>query len=235
MAQNVETGCIKPVASTDTFVVSTSKVEEWLQRQLNATAAVAKQHGDNVPPVNLTLFTLRASHKFYPFVIVLPEEALMRSGGKNNDEELSIFNPEDSQNVSRFLPHVWNVVKNYMYNKDDKKAFRSNDLRRALELSATASNYLSTVVFPRSENKNGTKIALCLLDPLRIFFAMANEASPGQSSNYQIEILKTEHNQNTDYTYTFNKVPKDPRRKNGKDLANELEKMMLNAARRGTN
>ena len=233
MAQSVETGFIRPVASTETYVVSTTKVEEWLQRQVNATAALAKSKGENVPPVNLTLFTLRASETFHPFVIMLPEEALVKQN-RNDEEEMSIFNPESSQNFSRFLPHIWKVVQNFMYNKDDKKAFRSNEWRRALGLAGTTSQYLSTVVFPRSEEKNGVKFTIMLLDPLRIFYAMAREAGDQWKTDFQIEITKTERNQGTDYSYTFNKVPKDPKKKKGKDIVSDIERMMLVAARRGT-
>lgn len=234
MAQNVETGFIKPVASTEKFVVSTSKVEEWLQRQVNAAAAIAKNNGNDVPPVNLTLFTLRASEKFHPFVIMLPEEALIKRGQSGEDEEMSIFNPESSQNVSKFLPHIWQVVKAYMYNKDDKKAFRSNEWRRALGLSGATSQYLATVVFPRSESKNGIRFAVMLLDPLRVFYAMAKEASSSWKSDFQIEIEKTERNQGTDFSYIFNKVPRDPKKMKGKDLKNDIQRMMMEAARRGT-
>lgn len=234
MAQSVETGCIKPVASTDTFVVSTSEVEEWLQRQINAGAARANSKGEKVPQVNLTLFTLRASQKFHPFVAVLPEEALINKGGGNNDEELSIFNPDESQQIDKFLPHIWVVIKTYMYSIEDKKGIKGSEMRRTLGLTANCSNYISTVMSPRCDFKNGQKITMVLLDPLRIFFAMANQASGGNGNGHQIEILKTVLNQGTDYKYTFNRVPRDPKRKKGKDLKHDLERMMLNASRRGT-
>lgn len=234
MAQNVETGFIKPVASTEKYVVSTSKVEEWLQRQINATAAVARNNGNDVPPVNLTLFTLNASEKFRPFVACLPEEALIKRGKSDDDEELDIFNPEHSQNYTKFLPHIWKVVQAYMYDKDDKKAFRSNEWRGALGLSGTTSQYLATVVFPRCESKNGTRYTVMLLDPLRIFYAMVKEVSTTWKSDFKIEVEKTERNQDGDYAYTFNKVPADPKKKGKKDMIHDIQRMITEAARRGT-
>lgn len=239
MANSVETGMLKPVASTDTFVVSTSAVENWLQGKINATAALAKAKGEeHIPPVNVTLFTLKSSAKFCPFVCVLPEEALKKNrGGRGNDEELSIFNPSDSQGTSKFLPHVWLAVRSFMYNKDDKGAFRSSDLRRDLGLTSQAVNYLTTVMFPRTETKAGSKITMMLMDPLRIFYAMvkeAEEAKGGRIGDFVIEILKTEHNQGTDFTYTFNKVPKSSNKKGKKELAREVERMMGRAIQRGS-
>ena len=230
---NVETGYIKPVASTEKFVVSTSRVEEWLQRQINATAAVAKQNGHDVPPVNLTLFTLRASEKFHPFVIILPEEAMVRRGKNDDEEEMEMFNPESSQNTRKFLPHVWKVVSAYMYNRNDKKAFRSNEFRRTLRLTGDTSQYLSTIIYPNTSEKNGMRFTVMLIDPRRVFYAMAREGT-GWKTDFQIEIEKTERNQGTDFSYTFNKVPKDSKKRKGKDVVNDIQKMMLTAARRGT-
>lgn len=234
MAQNVETGCLRPVASTDTFVVSTSRVEEWIQRQVNAATALAKKNEKEAPPVNLTLFTLKSSDKFYPFVIVLPEEALVKSG-RSNEEELSIFKPEESQGTERILPHIWKVISAYMYTSDDKKIFHSNNWRHDLELSANTAHFLATCVMPRTQVRDNARCTIMLLDPLRVFYGMAKEASDTWKDNFQIEIVKVDKNQGTDYSYRFDKVPRNPRGKKSKDaLANDIERMLMAAARRGT-
>lgn len=221
---------IKPLATIETYKCSTHEVEEWVQSLLNVTAVAQKQRGGkDAPQVNATVFSLKTSQKFYPFVAILPEIALFER--TNNDEELSIFSPEEMNGAGKLRPHVWAALSPFIYSKDDKQAFHSANARSIFGISGETGKYLASLCSPKVERRGDNTIVTCLLDPLRIFHGMVKGNS--NPADYAIEIESTQHNQGSDYTYTFQKVPKSGKNRRRADVQAEVERAMYNSIRRG--
>lgn len=185
------------------YTISTQEVERWLQELIDTGAITERRCGVYPPKVNVALTTLPLSSKFYPFKMVLSE------GSWVPGNERVMYN------------HVFVILRDYMYGDRDIEDFNREDVIRNLDLDSDTRSYAIESAKLDIDNTHGAKIIQCLVDPLRIFHALAITLNE-DLRQFLVNILKVEKNQE-DYLYTFETVPTE---RNGKWLIGETNPIL---------
>lgn len=179
------------------YMVETSKVDEWICHKLDEAAAFEKKHGVDAPQVTASFSTVQLPVGFFPFVIVLSKEALVDYGAGEFDGH-----------VVAIRPYILRALDPYRYNSCDIEKCAFGFMEDGRYPHGIYASWLLENILPKFDDT--TETISILLDPIRVFRAMVQE-SQGTSAGYQIYITAVENYGRTDnnYTYIFDKVPEE--------------------------
>lgn len=197
---------IRPDENELPFTISTSQVEEYLQKKVDA---VANKIGDG--EVNVSVYSTEAGKAFIPFMVTLPTK-VMKDGKKSGDTKNipSIFLGGESQGTevnANMRPEYFAVFSPYTYSKTDEQAFFSEDWRRARKVNRGSSVILKNYRTPKIsklQSNGGERVVLLMIDPLRVFHDMLT--IPDDNRQFKPEITGLRKQKDGEYMYQMRRV-----------------------------
>ena len=214
------------------YSITTTQVEEYLQKKLNVVVNEMKRNGSfNGDEVNVRVITVEMGTKFIPFMVVLPTEVLVQTQKKKNkpsQDELSIFNPRQYDGTANVLEPILKLFMAYMYDKKDGDAFYSVDWRRARGVATNTSAQLKSNRMPRItriSRGNSTEMVTFLIDPIRVFYDMLKiEDLP---SDFHVEINDWQKQKSGEFRYNIERViNRDKKGKKNNSWVDQLNRKM---------
>lgn len=224
MSNNENRTGIVPVETVEKYEITTTQVNEYLQKRLNTFTTVARNNGFECEDIHVNVVSFEFSKKFAPFAIVLPEEAIAEKSGGKEEGIMKIFQNEDNAELSRMTKPVWSAIASYLYTKNDKKSFvDSGNLKKTLALTSGMASQIAGLCSPRIIRVDRDhKHITCLIDPIRIFSDMIrkdkNEVNKDGAPKYMVFIDKAVKVGNGNYKYYITKEPKKRNGGNGAGL-----------------
>lgn len=208
------------------FTITTTDVENYLQRKMNIINSSMAQAG-NPKNIDVRVYTTEAGTKFVPFVVILPLDVLQNNKNKRNDEP-DIFNPKSEDKSANLLEPYYNLLKSYVYNKDDENAFFAEDWRRARGVSRDTSPSLKMMRTPKVTSMDGGRVQVVsvMIDPLRIFHDMLIMTDDNRR-DFKIEISGWQKIRTGEFRYDVKRMMYSKNKKKYKDtFAEELNRKM---------
>lgn len=164
---------LQPVQQSKPFEIRTSQVKDYLQKKVNTLYATAGK--GEAPTINM--YTTEISRKFYPFIIVLGTDC-MKSYENDDDTKIDTFFQTNTDETYVDLDEVlFNLFRNYTYNKSDQEAFFSDVFRREMGITKSSSVLLKSLRAPKLMTVNGGRdqVITFMIDPIRVFHDMLTE------------------------------------------------------------
>ena len=222
---------LRPITSREEWRITTDDVERYLkEKKINALP-------DDLKGTSIIVKTMNVGKYFLPFMVLLSMNAIEGNGNRSNNNELDIFNPDNSDgNKVNLKNAIYKALVPYVYNKQDEQAFFSSDWRRTRGVTSSMSSKLKYNRTPHVQvfnknTRNEMKLVTLMIDPLRVFHDMVTDMS-NPHEQFRINISSIEKIKECEYSYTFTKDPifgKNKKDKNIDDIiALELTKQMRN-------
>lgn len=196
---------LRPSEKELPFQISTSDVTNYLSQRLDALTKTMATPVD----IELSVASVEAGSKFVPFTVVLSPNAIVsKKYNTSNEDEPSIFRPNDNDGAVRLLEPVAKLLAVYSYDKCDGEAFFSADWRRARGVSTNGSAILKKNRTPRlmkfKTNKGTFDRVIFLIDPIRVFHDML--VMDDNPSNFHVEIVNWNKIRQGEYRYDVLRV-----------------------------
>ena len=218
---------IQPSEQELPFSITTLDVEQYLQRKLNVVVNGMRQNGQySGEDIEVKIVTVEMGSKFIPFTVVLPMNVL-RDKRRHPKDELSIFNPKDSDATVNIYEPIMKMFASYTFDKADGDAFFSADWRRARGVSTTTSAVLKRNRLPRVQKLNNGSMERItfLIDPIRVFHDML--VMDANNTNFRIEVEGWQKIRSGEFRYDMRRViNKKKNKKGGQSFADELNRKM---------
>lgn len=219
---------IKPDESRLPYVITPNDVKNYLQKRIDIVLNEARKNGEYVPDVNIQdVISIDVTSDFIPLVLFLPESAVQInpvSEYKGN----SIFNTNnDSKKKVKLIKPVYNALKAYVYNDEDRKSFGTVTMKNTLKMSREKIYRIQEWSTPTVFNtkRNVPTSVVLLIDPIRIFYDMLKYVGNEPAKPFRIVVEDTKKRENGYYKYYIRREEITPK-KEKKDLAVELERRM---------
>ena len=161
------------------YRISTDQAKKYLQTKFDMIGKSLKARGVQFPDMKLVMYNQEIGKQFLPFILILPIEALENKEVEENIP--SIFRADDEDRSVRLRKPIFDVLRNYTFNKDDKNAFRSPVWKREMKINGRVIGTLIKYSTPKIENFNraGKKIVV-FVNPIRLFHDMLVDESNNQ-------------------------------------------------------
>lgn len=222
------------------YSITTSKVESYLQSKvdvlLNRMAEERRKRrekrdddDEDLPVVNVKVYTTEAGKSFLPFVVILPTDVLEQKNKNTRKKMASIFDTKNEDGTANMRKEFYELFKSYVYNKSDEEAFFSDVWRRERHVSRETSPVLKSLRTPKITSMDNGKLQVVsfMIDPIRVFHDML--VSEDDRRNFKIEVVNWQKIQTGEYRYDIKRViNKGKNKQKYKDtLAAELNRKML--------
>ena len=224
---------IQPSEKELPFSITTTDVEEYMQRKLNVVVNGMRQNGLwRGDDIEVKVITVEMGSKFVPFTVVLPTNVLKDRKNRQSNDELSIFNPKDNDMTANVYEPIMKMFASYVFDKADGEAFYSADWRRARGVSTTTSAVLKRNRLPRVQKLNNGSMerVTFLIDPIRVFHDML--MMDNNNTNFRIEIENWQKIRSGEFKYDMKRVVNN---KKGKGKGNNNWIDDLNRKMKGFN
>lgn len=219
---------IQPSEKELPFSITTTDVEEYMQRKLNVVVNGMRQNGlYKGEDIEVKVVTVEMGSKFVPFTVVLPMNVLKDKKKNRPSDELSIFNPKDSDATVNIYDPIMKMFASYVFDKADGEAFYSADWRRARGVSTTTSAVLKRNRLPRVQKLNNGSMerVTFLIDPIRVFHDML--MMDNNNTNFRVEIENWQKIRSGEFRYDMKRVVNNKKgKKGGNNFADELNRKM---------
>lgn len=188
MSLSVRSGA---VAAEDNvmYKISTDQAKDYLQKKFNMLYEVAKKKGKDFPDVKIIMYNQQLGKEFLPFILVLPIDVLENRTREENIP--SVFMPDEDERSIRLNGIIYQLLSNYAFNKDDKRAFRSSEWKNRAGIYRRGDTIGTLLKYstPKIENFGGAgKKVVMLIDPIRLFHDMlVDERATRQDFNVWIQ------------------------------------------------
>jgi hypothetical protein len=222
---------VQPEMQKDlTYVIRTNEVEKYLQKKVDALYATAGK--SDSPKIGIK--SVEMSRSFYPFIVSLNTDCVENAG--DGDTRINAFFQSDSSDqYVKLDPILYGLMKNYVYDKDDKKAFFSDAFRRELGLQKNSSTTLENLRQPKIMKFNGGKdeYIIFMIDPLRVFHDMLTSDTDKRDFVVQIVKEKIKKINTGEYQYKVIRSTSGGKNKKNKNnhFINEFEAKIKNQMR----
>lgn len=211
------------------FTVTTENVQTYLAKQFGRINNALRTKGVKVTDIEPNVKTIKIGGALLPFFVLLPEEVLDRKTFDPNTP--SVFRPDDDSDVVYLKPYYYEVIKRFMYSKEDCHAFRtSQDWRRQCKINNRKNlDVLIKYSTPKVEtigSPDGKKsYVVVILDPLRIFHDMLTDVhNPDQRFNVYIE--KVQQLDDNSYDFSISREIVSKKKKSHEADISRLLRMM---------
>lgn len=178
---------VAPSESGLPFSITTDDVEKYLQSKVDVVCNRISKDTNEKLSVDIKLYTTEAGKKFLPFVVILPLDVLKSKGKKKNNEP-DIFNPKDDDRSANMRDEIATLFGAYAFNKDDQKAFFSDDWRRRCGVLRETSSSLASLRTAKVTTLDNNKmhVVVFMIDPLRVFHDML--IMPNDKRQFRVDI-----------------------------------------------
>lgn len=179
---------LKPSMAELPFTIDTDMVESHLQKKFDVLCKKLSSNGDSdVKDIKIQLYTTEAGKYFLPFILVMPEDVLVDSKTKSYNTP-DIFNPKESDGTARIRNEFVEMLRPFVYNKDDKKAFFADSWRHQMGITRQSANAITRITEPKMITMNHGRIrnVVVLIDPIRVFHDML--MINGNSDRFTVDI-----------------------------------------------
>ena len=219
---------IQPSEQELPFSITTTDVKQYMQRKLNVVVNGMRQNGlYSGEDIEVEVITVEMGSNFIPFTVVLPMNVLKERKRRSKDE-LSIFNPKDSDATVGIHEPIMKMFASYTFDKADGEAFFSADWRRARGVSTTTSAVLKNNRLPRIQKFNNGNLerVTFLIDPIRVFHDML--MMENNNTNFMVEIYGWQKIRSGEFRYDMKRTINNKKKKGkgGNTLADELNRKM---------
>lgn len=213
---------LQPDQQSKPYTASTSQVKQYMQQKVNALYAAAGK-SDAAPQVNI--YSIEMSRMFYPFIVVLGTECIKNANEDGDSKIDTFFQTNNDETYVELDEILFNLFKNYCYNKDDQDAFFSDAFRRQLGLGKASSVTLKSLRNPKvvSVNNGRDQVVMFMIDPLRVFHDMLTEED--DKREFYVCIRDTKKINTGEYKYHLKRELKTGKNKapKGNNIVHELE------------
>lgn len=221
---NTRAGISPSVNKSLPFSVTTSEVEEYLQKRVDA---VVKASNGKVERYEVSVFSTESGTYFIPFVVVLPEKVLIGQSRQKTDME-SIIDANNNDDKISIDPAYYKIFSPYRYNDHDEGQFFSDAWRRDNGVNKSTSYMLKRMRTPKimKSNAMNSNAVVFMIDPVRVFYDMV--VSDTDRRNFHIKITGLKRMESGKYRYDFKReiVDSKKNKKYNKTFADELNYRM---------
>lgn len=212
------------------FSVTTSEVEEYLQKRVDAMVKALSETGKKVPKVDIRVYSTEAGKSFIPFVVTLPVSVLTSKQRDDENDMEYIFNQKNEDRNVNINEYYYKFFSSYIYDKNDEEAFFSDVWRRQVGVYKNTSYTLKKLRTPKVFTSGGTKYILFMIDPLRVFHDMVTSENDGR--NFLITITNFKKMETGKFRYDFKREIAD-NKKNKKYQKTVIEELNYRMRGRG--
>lgn len=188
------------------YDISTKDVENYLQQKLNVVVGDMRKKGEyRGDDINVKLITMEVGNDFVPFAIILPP-SILKERQKTRNNELGIFAPKQFDITRAIYNPIGQFLKAFAYNKEDSRAFISQEWRRRSGVSGQKAGMLKKYSNPVIDNYNNGKMETItmFIDPVRVFYDMLK--MDDYPTAYKVSIRKWNRIKNGEYNYKVYRV-----------------------------
>lgn len=213
------------------YDISTEDVEAYLQRKANILAKKLndEEQTPNKYQFHIKIYTADAGKKFLPFVMIIPETALMKYYAEieNEEDEEDEYGygtiPYEDTTDNRLIVPFAKFISGYRYEKGDRKLFKSDSWRYTYGVSRKSKGTLLRMLDPLDVevNHGKEKLVIVLLDPIRVFHDMLTD--PNSNSEFLVDIVGWKRKKTGSYLFHLLRVlGKKKRAYDDRKVINEL-------------
>lgn len=207
----INRGKIKPISIDEIFEISTNTARDYLKAKINAIPGREN--------LNVTLYTLRISERFQPFMVLMPKTVLVdhhRENGEEYDALRELFTPankEGGRKRIKMAKEIFELIKNYTFGEIFTDIENDRSLRSRLGLTRSGIQDMKWIRRPHIERfgKGDKKVEVVgvALDPALIFSDMLAVIGARDNGMYEIEIERITRVDNTNAIYRIRRYRKD--------------------------
>lgn len=174
---------ITPAHENPVWEFTTTDVRNYIQTKFTQLTTGLRKIGQNVDDVQVGLITMKLGKQYVMAVLTLPESVL-RGSNQANDIP-SVFRGQNMDNRLSFEKPFYDLLRNFMYTKNEKGLFRNASYRQSMQLSSKHVNTLMAYMNPRTmvsgdEKKKVVNVTVAI-DMLKVFQSMlADKNNPKQ-------------------------------------------------------
>ena len=208
------------------YEITTSMAEAYMRDKLNGVLDRA-----GLGRMDMKLSSMEASKIFLPFIMILPMSAAKNKKDSNNSMP-AFFNQKQEDRTVPLQDPIFNLLKGYVYTKDDTHAFFSDDWRRRTRVSRETASKLKDLSIPRvisaSKDKKGGSIICVLIDPMKVFHDMLT--MDADTRQFTTDVYDSKKKSTCEYVYFISRKLVDS--KNNKNRKS-IEEMLNDKIRFG--
>lgn len=207
---------ITPNMNRISWPITTEDVKNHLQRKIEAAydavnakrKAEGKEGVGNAPEIVVFTYNMSRTNKFCPLVVAIPRSAYEVGKGNRNNIPKIYRNMDDEGNTNIMIdPIVYNVLKPYMYNKEEGKTFigkKGSLARHQVDMDAKKgiefAKYTKISEASPTKNKND-KCCMFIINNVAVFHDMLEMKNNQGGKAFRVEIEKITKIQDGAYRY----------------------------------
>ena len=205
------------------FSVTTSEVEEYLQKRVDA---MVKASQGKVKGCSVKVYSTESGRNFIPFVVVLPTDIITNKTKQTDNDMEYIFNQKNEDTNVILDQAYYKLFSSYTFDKNDEEAFFSDNWRRVMGVYKNTSYTLKKLRTPKVTTFGNTKVILFMIDPLRVFHDMV--VSEDDKRDFLIDINNIKKIETGKFRYDFKREISDSKKgkKYQKTIIEELNYRM---------
>lgn len=152
----------------------------YVTEQLRIYAQKQGKDPGSVPTIEVKVVPVKIGDNFVPFMVSFPDAILDK---EEYDPSIPpTFRTEDSNEGVRLKRVYWELIRNFMYDKEDKEDFRNPRYRRELgignsRLMEVFRRHIVVTIDETIVDENENPFVFLFLDPRRVFKKMLEDPS----------------------------------------------------------
>lgn len=217
------------------YWLSTKDVAQFLQERVDIIVATIRKNNpeySNLENIPVSVAGGQASHSFCPIAVVLPPEALESESSNVGKNVPSVFKQRDEEAQLQLIPELEKFFKLYIYNKEDKKEFKTKKFRERMNMNWKAVDTLIYFSVPRyrkidtgdEDNGRGEHV-IFFIDPIKVFADMLREEGDKFGST-TVLIDGIKKIRNGEYKFHIKKQRRKHDKKVSDDYMKEIDGML---------
>ena len=194
---------INPVHENPEWEITTVDVRNFIQYKFSQLTPGLRKIGQNTDDIKINLTMMKLGKSYVMAVIALPDSVLKGSNQANDIP--SVFRGQNMDNRLTFEKPFYDLLKNWMYTKNERGLFRNASWRQSLQLSSKHVNTLMAYMNPRFMQSGGKKYVVVAIDMIKVFHSMlVDKNNPKQK--FSTWVKKSEKTDDGMYKFTVQKV-----------------------------
>lgn len=194
---------ITPTHENPEWEITTVDAKNYIQSKFTQLTTGLRKIGQSTDDVKVNLTTMKLGKQYVMAVLTLPESVL-RGSNQANDIP-SVFRGQNMDNRLSFEKPFYDLLRNFMYTKNERGMFRNASYRQSMQLSSKHVNALMAYMNPRTMISGGKKYVVVAIDMIKVFHSMlADKNNPKQK--FGVWVKKSEKTDDGMHKFTVQKV-----------------------------